>query len=159
MLPPELLLLFFLSICQSSSETESEWVRLLHPPETLATTPSAEIGDDLLEFRPRPSPTPAPELQPRGPNELTREQGGYLFDGPTDDVVAFYRAQQVKKLKRLLFLVVIDAGSSKTVGDLWQTSVISEMNKTPITDWKNMKIKRVSCEYSIILLLSRSPLF
>lgn len=132
----QILFSFLVFWCQSS---ESEWVQLLHPPESIATIPP-----EVIEFRPHPSPTPAPEVQPRGTNELTREQGGYLFEGPTDDVVAFYRGQQVQKLKKLLFLVVIDGGSSTTSADLWQTSVITEMSKTPIADWKNMKFKRVS---------------
>lgn len=127
---------------------ESEWVIIEEPPGGFATpTSTSEAVIDLAEFQPQPHPTPIPEVQPRQLNQSSREEGGYLFDGPTNDVVAFYRAQQVQKLKRLLFIVVIDGGSSKTAGFLWQTSVISEMGKTPIANWKNMIMKEVRIDF------------
>lgn len=123
------------------SEEESDWILLQNPPATQKSSSlkHSEQVDDLLEFRPRPSPTPVPQIQPRqDKNKLDRGHGRYLFNGPTDEIVSFYRQKQVQTLKRLLFMVVVDGGSSKTAGSLWKTMIISEMNKVPVADWETM---------------------
>lgn len=67
--------------------------------------------------------------------------GSYL--GPPDDIFVELRNKESHKLERTLFMVVVDAGSTKTNANLWSTTVITEANQLPSVNWTRMKILAV----------------
>lgn len=60
--------------------------------------------------------------------------------GPPDSVLTAQRNKEIAKLERILYMVVVDAGSTKTNANLWSTTVITEANRKPTVNWTRMRI-------------------